>query len=292
MREPAFWWRKPGLASGLLSPLAGAYGAIARRRLARAGARAGVPVLCVGNFTLGGTGKTPLVMALAKMLIEGGERVFCLSRGYGGSARRPKAGGRPCRSRRASRRRGAAAGARGADDRLRATASPARRWRKRKAPASSSWMTACRMRRLQKDLTIAVIDGRRGIGNGLRVSRRALACAAQRPARAHRRAAGRGRAVPAPSPRAARAIAAVPWPAGARCGRRRGTKGAQGPGLCRHRRSGQVFRYRHRRRHRGRRAPRLSPIITAIPAKKPPNSSWRPSTTASRCSPPRRTAPA
>src|SRR5476649_1033652 len=83
MREPAFWWRKAGLACGLLAPAAACYGAIAARRMARPGARAGVPVLCVGNFTLGGAGKTPAVMRLAKMLQEAGERPFCLSRGYG-----------------------------------------------------------------------------------------------------------------------------------------------------------------------------------------------------------------
>ena len=62
MREPAFWWRKPGLAAALLTPLGAVYGAAAARRLARRGARAGVPIICVGNFTLGGAGKTPTAM--------------------------------------------------------------------------------------------------------------------------------------------------------------------------------------------------------------------------------------
>ena len=57
-----------GLAAGLLAPAAACYGAIAARRMAQAGARAGVPVLCVGNFTLGGAGKTPTAIMLAKML--------------------------------------------------------------------------------------------------------------------------------------------------------------------------------------------------------------------------------
>ena len=74
MREPAFWWRKAGLASSLLAPAAACYGAIAARRMTRQGARAGVPVLCVGNFTLGGAGKTPAAMMLAKMLQAAGER--------------------------------------------------------------------------------------------------------------------------------------------------------------------------------------------------------------------------
>jgi tetraacyldisaccharide 4'-kinase len=90
MRDPAFWWRKPGLRSALLAPLAAGYGAIAARRMGKAGERAGVPVLCVGNFTLGGAGKTPTTIAIAKMLSKAGERVFCLSRGYGGSLAGPK----------------------------------------------------------------------------------------------------------------------------------------------------------------------------------------------------------
>ena len=49
-----------------------------------------MPVLCVGNFTLGGAGKTPTVMMLARMLSDAGERPFCLSRGYGGDVAGPK----------------------------------------------------------------------------------------------------------------------------------------------------------------------------------------------------------
>jgi tetraacyldisaccharide 4'-kinase len=90
MREPGFWWRKAGLNAALLAPIAAGYGAIAAQRLARAGRRAELPVLCVGNFTLGGAGKTPTVMALVTMLAEAGEKPFCLSRGYGGSVAGPK----------------------------------------------------------------------------------------------------------------------------------------------------------------------------------------------------------
>jgi len=90
MREPAFWWREAGLVAGLLAPVAAFYGAAAARRMARAGASAGVPVICVGNFTLGGAGKTPAAIMLAKLLAEAGEKVFCLSRGYGGSNAGPK----------------------------------------------------------------------------------------------------------------------------------------------------------------------------------------------------------
>ena len=90
MREPAFWWRKAGLAAALLAPFGFVYGAVAARRMTMKGVSVGVPVLCVGNFTLGGAGKTPTVMMLARMLSEAGERPFCLSRGYGGDVAGPK----------------------------------------------------------------------------------------------------------------------------------------------------------------------------------------------------------
>jgi tetraacyldisaccharide 4'-kinase len=90
MREPDFWWRKAGIAASLLAPIGLIYGAIAARRMAANGAPAGVPVLCIGNYTLGGAGKTPTVIALARMLADAGERPFCLMRGYGGTLAGPK----------------------------------------------------------------------------------------------------------------------------------------------------------------------------------------------------------
>jgi tetraacyldisaccharide 4'-kinase len=56
MRDPGFWWRSNSAAAQLLAPAAAAYGFIAARRMARPGWRASVPVLCVGNFTVGGSG--------------------------------------------------------------------------------------------------------------------------------------------------------------------------------------------------------------------------------------------
>ena len=49
--------------------------------------RLGVPVISVGNLTFGGTGKTPAVQTICRMLVEQGKRVVILSRGHGGSAR-------------------------------------------------------------------------------------------------------------------------------------------------------------------------------------------------------------
>jgi tetraacyldisaccharide 4'-kinase len=84
MRAPGFWWRNPGTLSTLLSPLAALYGAIAAKRLAQPGARVEIPVICVGNPTVGGAGKTPTAIAVARALIAAGEKPMFLSRGYGG----------------------------------------------------------------------------------------------------------------------------------------------------------------------------------------------------------------
>jgi tetraacyldisaccharide 4'-kinase len=84
MREPPFWWRQSGIAAAMLTPIAALYGAVAARRMARAGAKAGVPVVCVGNPTVGGAGKTPTALAVAQLLKAGGETPVFLSRGYGG----------------------------------------------------------------------------------------------------------------------------------------------------------------------------------------------------------------
>jgi tetraacyldisaccharide 4'-kinase len=89
MREPPFWWRVAGLEARLLAPAAAIYGAVAASRLRHEGYRAGVPVICIGNPTLGGAGKTPTALAVAHMLKAAGERPVFLSRGYGGRQRGP-----------------------------------------------------------------------------------------------------------------------------------------------------------------------------------------------------------
>jgi tetraacyldisaccharide 4'-kinase len=88
MRTPTFWLTEtPGLIAQLLRPIGVLYGAITAWRMVSAGASASVPILCVGNFTVGGAGKTPSAIALAKLLMGRGETVYFLSRGHGG--RRP-----------------------------------------------------------------------------------------------------------------------------------------------------------------------------------------------------------
>ena len=89
MREPVFWHRPPSWLSRLLMPVAAVYGAIAAQRMQREGIDAGIPVLCVGNYHVGGAGKTPAVLALTRMLRELGETPVVLSRGYGGRLRGP-----------------------------------------------------------------------------------------------------------------------------------------------------------------------------------------------------------
>src|SRR5881396_1805949 len=89
MREPGFWYRPASWKSHVLRPLGALYGAVAARRLKRNGLDAGIPVLCVGNYHRGGAGKTPTVLALAKLLRELGETPVVLSRGYGGELRGP-----------------------------------------------------------------------------------------------------------------------------------------------------------------------------------------------------------
>lgn len=89
MRAPGFWWRTPGPLALLLSPLGWIYGAITARRMRASGEDAGVPVICIGNFVVGGAGKTPTTLAVAAMLKAAGETPFVLSRGYGGSLAGP-----------------------------------------------------------------------------------------------------------------------------------------------------------------------------------------------------------
>lgn len=93
MKAPGFWYRPPeapGLWPRLLAPL-GWLGALAtHRRLARGPRhRPGVPVICVGNISVGGTGKTPTVITLLDMLARRKLMAHVVSRGHGGSAEGP-----------------------------------------------------------------------------------------------------------------------------------------------------------------------------------------------------------
>jgi tetraacyldisaccharide 4'-kinase len=90
----ASWYGK-GRLPWWCYPLAGLYGVViaARRTLYRLGVlrqvRLPCPVVVVGNITAGGTGKTPLTLALVEALRARGYRPGVVSRGYGGSQREP-----------------------------------------------------------------------------------------------------------------------------------------------------------------------------------------------------------
>src|SRR3954471_17903722 len=89
MREPAFWRPPCTWCSRLLMPLDTIYGEIAGSRMARKGRDVGIPVLCIGNYHVGGAGKTPATLALVQLLRGMGEVPVVLSRGYGGRLHGP-----------------------------------------------------------------------------------------------------------------------------------------------------------------------------------------------------------
>ncbi|MDA1089440.1 MAG: tetraacyldisaccharide 4'-kinase [Proteobacteria bacterium] len=90
MRAPDFWKKDDRTLSRMLMPLAWCYGLGGRlRRFLAHPVKAGVPVLCVGNFVAGGAGKTPVALSLGKYLIGRGRKVHYLSRGYGGRVAGP-----------------------------------------------------------------------------------------------------------------------------------------------------------------------------------------------------------
>lgn len=89
MRRPLFWDSPYDWRALALYPLGVAYGAITAARMASRGYTASIPVFCAGNFVAGGAGKTPLVIALAKLLKDRGYTPICVSRGFGGRFRGP-----------------------------------------------------------------------------------------------------------------------------------------------------------------------------------------------------------
>lgn len=166
--EPA-WWYQPGKAPTLvraLRPLSKLYGWAVARRFRRAEPyRSSLPVICIGNLTAGGTGKTPLAIHIGQKLVEMGERPVFLTRGYGGRAKGPH----PVDKRSDTARdvgdeallladvaptvvsRDRAAGARVIE---------------RSASASVIVMDdGLQNPSLHKDLAVALVDARRGIGN-------------------------------------------------------------------------------------------------------------------------------
>lgn len=83
---PSWWYAPPGWQAASLTPLGWLYGGAVRLRFwATKPYRASIPVICIGNFTMGGAGKTPLAIHLARLIKRRGLKPAFLTRGYGGS---------------------------------------------------------------------------------------------------------------------------------------------------------------------------------------------------------------
>lgn len=167
MRPPGFWSQLPTHPlARMLAPAGRFYGGLTADRMDRPGAAPPCPVLCVGNFTLGGAGKTPTALALARLLRQLGRTPAFLSRGYGGRLAGPLAVD--------PARHGAAEV--GDEPLLLAGCAPTIVSRDRPAGARLCLEAGADVivmddglqnPSLTKTLALAVVDGAAGIGNGL-----------------------------------------------------------------------------------------------------------------------------
>jgi tetraacyldisaccharide 4'-kinase len=90
MQSPAFWHKSSSLFGFLLAPLGWLYDAVGKFLRGRiTPRRVSIPVICVGNATLGGSGKTPVVAEIARRLRSSQIDAHILSRGYGGKSTGP-----------------------------------------------------------------------------------------------------------------------------------------------------------------------------------------------------------
>lgn len=128
-----------------------------------------VPVIVIGNISAGGTGKTPLTLALAQQLVRHGRHPLIVSRGYGGSAQQPQRVGADSTAQQV-----------GDEPLLMARRNLCPVWiGKDRAAAAQAALKAhpecdvvlcddgLQHYRLRRDMEIAVVDGERGFGNGL-----------------------------------------------------------------------------------------------------------------------------
>ncbi|QIB33804.1 tetraacyldisaccharide 4'-kinase [Ancylobacter pratisalsi] len=167
MQAPDFWWRRErSTTAKLLSPLGTMVGALTLARMRGTGTAVGLPVICIGNPTVGGAGKTPTVIHLARRLAQQGRRPAILTRGYGGSERGPVQVD-PARHH---------AGDVGDEPLLLARAAPTYVARDRLAGALTAAQDTADILlmddgfqnpALAKELSILVVDAGVGVGNGL-----------------------------------------------------------------------------------------------------------------------------
>ncbi len=82
MKAPEFW-NKKSIMGKVLIPFSFIYDLITKYRIKKIiPHKSNVPVICIGNINVGGVGKTPIALEVAKMLKDAGKNVFFLSRGY------------------------------------------------------------------------------------------------------------------------------------------------------------------------------------------------------------------
>ena len=83
MKAPQFWKQKDSKLAKILNPIGFFYGWSVARRFKKAHPyQANIPVICVGNLSVGGTGKTPVCLALGSMLKEMNIPFYFLNHGY------------------------------------------------------------------------------------------------------------------------------------------------------------------------------------------------------------------
>ena len=81
MKTPTYWKHK-NFTSDLLWPLGRIYNCATNLRIKlKSAKKVDIPVICIGNITAGGTGKTPVAVSIAALLQKQGKKPFFVSRG-------------------------------------------------------------------------------------------------------------------------------------------------------------------------------------------------------------------
>ena len=166
LETPFWWYRRKGALAWALAPLGRFYGSRAEARFAGVKPyRSRLPVICIGNFTAGGGGKTPTAIAIASLLKQLGAKPAFLTRGYGGTSKGPVLVAK-----------GRSATEVGDEPLLLAEAAPTMVSADRAAGAKAIEATDADVivmddgfqnPGLAKDLSLVVVDAGAGVGNGL-----------------------------------------------------------------------------------------------------------------------------